>query len=161
MFPEVAGVFAPPFGSSRSSRTFALLPAQSAPSAAQSASSAAQSAPSAAQSALSAAQSASSAAMSAPGAAQRASSAAQSASSVPTACGFGSGVLFERLSRRLFADTDAGLANALHHLTLLPFTPCMYMHGFTLVYIYIYIYKFVSHNRVSDKNYYPESIAFI
>ena len=28
----------------------------------------------------------------------------------------------------------------LHHTTLLPYTLCMDMHGFTLVYIYIYIY---------------------
>ena len=28
----------------------------------------------------------------------------------------------------------------LHHTTLLPYTLCMDMHGFTLVYMYIYIY---------------------
>ena len=29
----------------------------------------------------------------------------------------------------------------LHHTTLLHFTPCMYIHGFTLLYIYIYIFN--------------------
>ena len=36
--------------------------------------------------------------------------------------------------------TDIGATGALSLLTLLLLTPCMYMHGSTLVYIYIYIY---------------------
>lgn len=44
-----------------------------------------------------------------------------------------------RVRLSVLGDTEVRVTGALYRLTLVFLTPCMYTHGFTLVYIYIYV----------------------
>ena len=49
----------------------------------------------------------------------------------------------ENRVRRKYSRKRSLKHSTLPHTTLLPYTPCMDMHGFTLVYTYTYIYIYI------------------